>query len=88
MEKRFDLYMQNPFWKEYYEKAPTDILKEFIRLQFDNSPFVKGAQDDNFVLMKKKMMNCFTNIEWQYLRDNTLNGQAKCEYIKRLKYQQ
>ena len=31
--------MENPFWAEYYNKAPSDRCREFIALEFYNSEY-------------------------------------------------
>ena len=28
------LYLENPYWREYYETAPTELCREYIALEF------------------------------------------------------
>lgn len=84
MKNGFDIFMENPYWKKYYESAPSDVLKEYIRLEFENNPYVSEKRADNYEKEKAKITARFTNEDWQYLIDNTTNGQTKLEYRKHL----
>ena len=35
MGKGTDLFMQNPYWKEIYDNAPSEELKKYYRISFD-----------------------------------------------------
>lgn len=76
--------MKNPHWAAYYDNAPSKALKEYIRISFDNNPFVTTVQEPNYEEKKKKLSAIFTDEDWQYLIDNTENGLAKIEYRKHL----
>ena len=85
MRNGFEIFMENPYWKKYYDNAPSDILKKYIKLEFENSPYVSKKQNDDYEEEKAKVMAQFTNEDWQYLIDNTTSGQAKLEYRKHLR---
>ena len=82
MKNGFDTFMENPYWKKYYENAPSDALKEYIRFEFENNPYVSEKRADNYEEEKAKITARFTGEDRQYLIDNTTNGQAKTEYRK------
>ncbi len=44
MGKDFDSFMKNPFWKKYYEDAPSEACKQYIALQFFNSYRVSNGE--------------------------------------------
>ena len=43
MGKGFDTFMENPYYRELYENAPSQELKRYYELTWDRSPFVMGA---------------------------------------------
>lgn len=42
MGKGFDLFMRNPYYRQMYENAPTERLKQCLKREWDESPFVTG----------------------------------------------
>ena len=34
MDESLKEWLENPYWREYYEKAPSDKCREFITLEF------------------------------------------------------
>lgn len=84
MGKGFDLFIKNPYWKRYYEDAPSLALKEYIRLGFENSPFVTNKRTNDYVEERNRIASRFTNEDWQYLIDHTTSGLAKSEYSKHI----
>ena len=47
MGKGFDTFMENPYWRQIYEEAPSERLKEYYRLRYDLSRFVNGDEYRN-----------------------------------------
>lgn len=79
----FDTFMKNPSWKEIYDNAPTDLLKEYYRFKFDTHPDYFDELDDDNDAKLNEFKRKFTNVEWQYLLDTTDNIVAKI-YYKRM----
>ncbi len=46
MSSQFDLFMRNPYYREIYEKAPTEKLKHFIRRSWGDPTYVDDEGDD------------------------------------------
>ena len=85
MGRGFDTFMENPYYREQYENAPTDSLKQYFRLTWDKNPFVVGTDYDSSkedaILSKTK----FTKEEVEYLAKYAVGGQMKAFYKKWLK---
>lgn len=84
MGKGFDVFMKNPYWECYYNNAPSEVLKKYIKIEFENNPFVVDQIDPDYAKKRKALSDLFSNEDWQYLIDHTLSGQAKTEYRKHL----
>lgn len=88
MGKGFDEFMKNPYWKGFYENAPTDLLKSYLRLKFDNNYFVvdiDSYKKEEYLKQLNELEAKFSNVEWQYLYDNAEGGMEKSYYNKHLK---
>lgn len=79
----FDAFMENSSWKEIYDNAPTDLLKEYFRLKFATHPECFDELDDDSDTKLQDLKRQFTSVEWQYLLDTTDNIVAKI-YYKRM----
>ena len=87
MGKGFDTFMENPFWREIYESAPSEELKEYYILRFDLSPFVMGEKYRNSAISKKLKELLLSKEDIQYIQKYSGNGMAKAyykQYIEKL----
>lgn len=60
--------LQRPFWREYYEEAPSDACKRFIALGFYSSAC--GEKVDNYEEYKAEraaLQEKFTREDWTHL---------------------
>ena len=81
----FEAFMKNPSWKEIYDNAPTEFLKEYYKFEFNTDPeYYKGSEEE-YLKKLREFREKFTKEEWQYLIDTTENIIAKIEYSKIMK---
>lgn len=81
----FDAFLNNPSWKEIYDNAPTELLKEYFRFKFDTHLDYWNELDDGTDTKLNEFKSKFTNAEWQYLLDTTDNIVAKIYYKRMMK---
>ena len=77
MGKGFDTFMQNPYYKEQYNNAPSEELKRYFRLTWDRSPFVMGSDYDSTkedVELRKMRL---TKSDVEYLAKFAVGGPQK-----------
>ena len=80
MGKGFDTFMENSYWKEIYENAPSENLKEYFRIRFDHSGFVKGAKRNQKAEEEELREIPLTKNDIQYIQSITRNGMARQYY--------
>lgn len=80
--KGFSTFMKNPYWKNVYENAPSEELKEYYRIRFEISPFVMG--DDYHDAEKEKRLKelSLSKEDIQYIQKYAGSGQARSYYEK------
>lgn len=87
MGKGFDTFMENPYWREVYEGAPSEELKEYYRIRFDASGFVSGGSKLTKESKSRLEKLPLSKRDIEYLRDHAGSGMARAYYgrfIKRL----
>ena len=77
-ERAIQSFRQNPFWRGYYDDAPTERLKEWIGYQFCFSSGVKPK--DDVISNLKRLENELNYQEWEYLHKYAGNNpfKARC----------
>lgn len=80
MGKGFDTFMDNPYWKEIYENAPSDNLKKYFQIRFDHSGFVKDADGHGESEEEKLTEIPLAKADIQYILNFTRNGNARQFY--------
>ena len=82
----FETFMNNPYWRDIYENAPSDNLKEHYRLMFDHNSFVSEGEMSEGI--KEALRNLSLSLEdIVYLLEHAGVNVAKVYYsniIKRL----
>ena len=82
MGRVFDLFMENPYWKCVYEKAPSEECKEYYKIMFEYFSFetdeddVEGIRSANDRLMELML----SREDAEYIKDCTDNPLAKHHY--------
>ena len=82
MGKGFDTFMKNPYWREVYESAPSERLKEYYRLRFDLSPFVMGEDYHDPKASHKLEELLLSREDIQYIQKYAGSGMAWTYYEK------
>ena len=85
IQKSLKQFMVNPFWKEYYETAPTGTCKRYIELEFyysDNLGYISDYEE-----LKKesdKLEKMFVKADWEHLYKYCGNNPKKVYYKNKL----
>ena len=64
IKKALDLFLANPYWKEYYDNAPSEACREHIELDFVYSTFFGPDSIDE---LNEAIEEQFTLEDWKYL---------------------
>lgn len=82
MGKGFDTFMQNPYYREQYEGAPTESLKKYFKQSWDRNPFIVGEDYDDTDSDQEIDESQFTKEEVEYLAKYAVGGQQKAFFKK------
>ena len=85
IQKALKRFCENPYWKEYYETAPTVACKEYIGLKFYYSEF--PGQIPNYDEFKKECENLekrFVKEDWVHLYRHCANNPRKVYYKNKI----
>lgn len=75
-------FCKNDYWKEYYEKAPSENCKKYIEYTFVQSLF--GVDEDNSK-NKKEVSNKLKYNDWKHLHKYAGNNPFKIFCEKKMK---
>ena len=77
--------IKNPYWREYYETAPSEYCKRYIQLKFYFSEYLGNIPDyDEFKAACDRLENCFTKKDWQHLLKHCANNPRRTYYRNKL----
>lgn len=62
-ESLFNLYMDNPYWKEYYDTAPSKGCKDYIELNFTADAY----DDEEYKQKRIAIMDTLLYADWEHL---------------------
>ena len=82
MGKGFDTFMQNPYYKEQYDNAPSKEVKRYYELTWDRSPFVMGADYDGKKEAEELKKLRLSKKDVEYLAKFAVEGPQKAAYKK------
>ena len=77
MGKGFDTFMENPYWRNVYEDAPGEKLREYYKIRFDASGFVNGERIEVNEQLERILLS---KNEIQYIQQYAGSGQARHYY--------
>lgn len=63
LSKAVEEFSKNDYWKEYYEKAPSELCQEYIACEFSYSLY--GEKKD--ATRKKAIEPDLTKADWEHL---------------------
>ena len=64
MEKGFEQFMKNPYWRAYYENAPSETAKQYIAAGFE-----KGDHHEEM----KRLMSLMNLEDVKYMYEHSSN---------------
>ena len=68
IEKAVKMACMNPYWKEYYENAPSKMSKRYVELGFYYSVHLGEIPDyDAYKKERQALESKFSKVDWQYL---------------------
>ena len=80
-EKVLALYLGNPYWKEYYETAPSESCKEYIELSF----LFSGTHDESLLPeMKEIKEKKFSLPDWEHLLKYSGNNPGRGQIMREI----
>ena len=82
MGKGFDTFMENPYYRELYENAPSQELKRYYELTWDRSPFVMGADYEGKKEAEELKKLRLSKKDVEYLAKYAVGGAQKAVYKK------
>ena len=82
MKKRFDLFMENPYWKGIYDNAPSVECKEYYGIMFEYFSFETDEDDEDGIssACERLMEIMLSRRDAEYIRDHAGSGRAKYNY--------
>ena len=80
MGKGFDVFMENEYWRQIYNEAPSDNLRKYYQIMFDISPYVMGDEYKDEQAETELKQIRLTKIDISYMQKNTTLIQAKMYY--------
>ncbi|MCD8106800.1 MAG: hypothetical protein LUE20_02405 [Oscillospiraceae bacterium] len=88
VERGLQEFFENPYWKKHYEKAPSDICREYIALGFARSVDFfdcKTDVDNSGLKRRKEELTAYFDIEdWRYTIINAGHYMAKINLCKQM----
>ena len=78
LKENLEEWLENPFWREYYETAPTARCRRLISLEFWESEYDSDAAADAIRILEKRLSvkdwehlyrYCGNNPRKKYIRD-------------------
>lgn len=82
MGKGFDTFMQNPYYKEQYDNAPSEALKRYFELTWDRSKWVMGEDYDGEKEAEELRKLNLMKSDVEYLAQFAVGGPQKAAYKK------
>ena len=76
LKENLESWMENPGWRAYYEKAPSDLCRDVISLEFWESEYETGAAG----LAIRELEGGLSMEDWRYLYRHCGNNPRK-KYI-------
>ena len=87
----FDEYMENPAWAEYYNNAPSDNCKRYIRFNWFRSKYGEPEDIEEFKKLRDSYWDKLSIEDCEYIREHVGNNPFRkvcSDKIKELKSKQ
>ena len=83
LQKTIESFLENPFWAEYYDAAPSGA-KEIIALEFYRSSSERAHHDPEAQSVLEECREALEKEDISYLAQNSPNPYERALYRKRL----
>ena len=84
-QKSLKEFCENPYWKEYYDSAPSIACKRYIELGFYYSSYLGQISDyDEYKKETDKLETEFSGDDWEYLYRHCANNPRKAYYKSKI----
>ena len=72
-KESFEAFMENPYWKETYENAPSEECKDYWRFSFYLSEYYDpdAPEASDFLEMKAFYHDRLSIEDWKYIKKNS-----------------
>ena len=70
----FEEYMKNPSWEKYYNGAPSEECKEYIRFGWYRSKFGEPTDPDEYKKLRDSVWEKLSVEDWEYIMDHVGNS--------------
>ena len=77
-------FMRNPYWRRYYETAPSEACREYISMQFCYSIYIEYLSDQEIHQRICELEDGFSLADWKHLYNHTGNNPEKYRIKKRI----
>lgn len=85
LQKALKKFCKNPYWKEYYETAPTGACKRYIELEFYYSDYLGQISDyDELKKESDSLEEEFVKADWAHLYKYCGNNPKKVYYKNKM----
>ena len=82
LKKAIGVFLKNPYWKEYYETAPSEECKEYIEHDFYFSLFGGSEEIEK---RDKELEDLFSVDDWKHLAKYAGNNPFKGKCRKKIR---
>ena len=83
MKYTFDDYMKSEFWRKYYDDAPSQQLKDYIRAEFERSGSFDPKEKAELNKISCDKESKLTRADYDYLIKREPSKQMKAVYRER-----
>lgn len=75
VQKAVEEFRKNPYWREYYDNAPTENCKRYVALEFYQSEYLdlQATQQERRALREAMTLQDFEHL-YEYVGHNPLKG--------------
>ena len=80
INKTLEAFLENPYWAEYYNNAPSLKCKEYIKLEF----YYSDSEDEDIAAHMDEMEKDFSLDDLKHLLKYCNNGPRKLALQKRI----
>ena len=81
MKESLESFLENPYWAEYYNSAPSDMCKKYIQLEF----YYSDTEDEDAIEPMEEIEGDLDLRDWQHLLKYCENSPRKLVIQQKIK---